>query len=91
MLAMEAMLIAAELGTKVGGEFLGEIPWGRPPGNGFTEGWGLRAPLELGLEVVLRSLGGGEFVLGGDAELPRLSILFDSFAAKHILNFVSNH
>ena len=59
--------------------------------NILTRSWGLRAPLELGLEVVLRSLGGGEFVLGGDAELPRLSILFDSFAAKHILNFVSNH
>lgn len=71
------MDIAAELGTKVGGLFLGLTP-------GIGK-WGLilcpvgGVLLEFGDEVVLKSLGGG---LGDDEDLPRLFSI--SSLAKHI-------
>lgn len=67
-------MAAADEGTKVGGEFLGDNPWGRAPGKGAIGG-GVRAPREAGDEAVRKSLGGGELVVGGEAEEPRCSIL----------------
>ena len=92
-------MAAAEEGTKVGGELRGEMPpWGPtgrlPPEKGLCRGYparglvggGVRAPRLAGDEVVRRSLGGGELVVGEDED-PRwlFSMLFScSLAAKHI-------
>lgn len=77
MEAIEAIDMAADEGTKVGGELRGDKPCtpGRPPGNdGICEpgpaSGGVLAPLDAGEEVVLKSLGGGEFVVG-EEEDPR--------------------
>jgi len=77
MEAMEAIdMAAAEEGTKVGGELRGEMPWGPtgrpPPVKGLSGcmglGGGVRAPRLAGDEVILKSLGGGELVVGEDED-----------------------
>ena len=76
MLNIDFEFRPAEDGTKVGGEFLGDNPCGSPPGKdgmfwacpGIPPWGGVLPPLEAGLDVVLKSLGGGEFVVGEDED-----------------------
>ena len=83
---MEAIDMAADEGTKVGGLLRGEMPPGSPWGNGWAAGGsptprgGGDLPWGWG-EADLKSLEGGD---AGDELFRLFSILFWSSLAKHI-------